>query len=43
MIEPAKKAEILAPGESWIETKVRPGVVAELPADGGRFAHWIAS
>jgi len=43
MIEPPKKAEILEPGESRIETKVGTSVVAELPADRGGFAHRIES
>ena len=43
MIEPAKKAEILMSRESWIETKVRTGVITELPADRDGFADWIES
>jgi len=43
MIKPAKKAEILTSRESRIKTKVRAGVVAELPADRGGFAHRIES
>jgi hypothetical protein len=43
IIQPAKKAEILASGKTRIEPLVGSSVVTEMAADRGRVAHRVAS